>query len=57
MKIETRLFGFRVRKHYISLRVGTREHGALLRIARKSEGAYIGSYLNLRWGSASWMIG
>ena len=57
MKIETRLFGFRVRKHYISLRVGTREYGALLRIARKSEGAYIGSYLNLRWGSASWMIG
>ena len=55
MKIELRFLGFRVRKHYISLRVGTRQRGAILRIARK--GDTIGSYLNLRWDSASWLVG
>lgn len=55
MTINCRFFGFRVRRAYISLRVGTREHGALLKVSRK--GDEIGSYLNLRWGVASWMIG
>lgn len=55
MKYEFRFLGFRVRKHYISLRVGTRQRGLLVRIARKGDN--VGSYLAWRWDSASWMVG